>query len=75
MLRYKIEALLKMSTSFLITAHSFIVLAGLKVNANLLGASNSCAVTLFETLHFGRKQIVKGELFDLLYRNEKNHRK
>ena len=66
MVRYKIEALLKMSTTLLITAHSFIVLAGLKVNANLLGASNRGAVTLFETLYFGRKQVVKGELFDLL---------
>ena len=66
MVRYKIEALLKMSTMLLITAHSFIVLAGLKVNANLLGASNRGAVTLFETLYFGRKQVVKGELFDLL---------
>ena len=66
MVRYKIEALLKMSTTLLITAHSFIVLAGLKVNANLLGASNRGDVTLFETLYFGRKQVVKGELFDLL---------
>ena len=66
MLRFKIEALLKMSTTLLITAHSFIVLAGLKVNANLLGVSNRGAVTLFETLYFGRKQVVKGELFDLL---------
>ena len=66
MLRFKIEALLKMSTTLLITAHSFIVLAGLKVNANLLGVCNRGAVTLFETLYFGRKQVVKGELFDLL---------
>ena len=66
MLRYKIEAPLKMSTTLLITAHSFIVLVGLKVNANLLGASNRGASTLFETLYFGRKQVVKSELFDLL---------
>ena len=65
MLRYKIEALLKMSTTLLNTAHSFIVLVGLKVNANLLGASNRGAVTLFETLYFGLKEVVKGELSDL----------